>query len=378
MAYLIIDPIVNVVVSTAAPATPRDGFNVGLIVGKTVATDMSASNRTLVVTDLADMISAGYTANSPEYKAAVKYFSQTPKPSKLVLALCVGTTENETTTYETWVEAITAARVSNSEWYGVYVADSSALSSADIQAIAAYIETITAVFFFEDATAADITSATTDVFSVLKGLSYKRTFGLYSGTQYAAAAAMGFAMGANDGTANSSYTMAYKTLVGVTPDDLTAAQVEYLQGKNANYYVTRGGTYKVLEQGVCASGDWFDEIIGIDQLAYNIQRNCMDVLQRTRTKIPYTDAGALQFVLACNDACKDARDRGFLAPGVWSNGTVLDLEDGDVLTAGYLCQAEPVAARPKTEKALRKCPPVYCCVNLAGAIHSVTIKVNVQ
>lgn len=382
MAYLKVDPIVNVVVSTAAPAAPRDGFNVGCVVGKTVATGMSADNRTLVVTDLADMISAGYTINSPEYKAAAMYFSQTPKPAKLVLALCVGTTtgtgNDAVTTYETWVEAITAARAANSEWYGVYVADSSALSSADIQAIAAYVETITAVFFFEDSTAADITNATTDVFSVLKGLTYKRTFGLYSATRYAAAAAMGFAMGANDGTADSAYTMAFKSLVGVTPDDLTAAQVEYLQGKNANYYVTRGGVYQVLEQGKCASGDWFDEVIGLDQLAYNIQRNCMDVLQRTRTKVPYTDTGALQFVLACNDACKVARDIGFLAPGVWNGGTVLELENGDTLTAGYLCQAEPVASRPKNEKALRKCPPVYCCVNLAGAIHSVTIKVNVQ
>ena len=378
MAYLKIDPIVDVVVSTAAPASPRDGFNVGLIIGKTVATGMSASNRTLVVTGLQDMIDAGYTINSPEYKAATLYFGQTPAPSKLVLGLCVGTTVENTTTYETWVEAITAARAANSEWYGVYIADSTPLTSADIQAIAAYVETITAMFFFDDATAADITSATTDVFSVLKGLSYKRTFGIYSATLYAAAAAMGFAMGANDGTANSSYTMAFKTLVGVAPDDLTAAQVEYLQGKNANYYVTRGGVYKMLEQGKCASGDWFDEILGLDQLAYNIQRNCMDVLQRTKTKVPYTDGGALQFVLACNEACKEAKDIGFLASGLWTGGTVLDLENGDPLSAGYLCQAEPIADRPSTEKALRKCPPVYCSVNLAGAIQSVTIKVNVQ
>ena len=378
MPYLKIDPVVDVIVSTAAPATPRDGFNVGLIIGKTVGTGMSANNRTLMVTSLADMLDVGYTINSPEYKAASMYFSQTPKPSKLILGLCVGTTVSETTTYETWVEAITAARAANSEWYSVYVADADALTSADIQAIAAYVETITAMFFFEDATAADITNASTDVFSVLKGLAYKRTFGLYSVTRYAAAAAMGFAMGANDGTANSAFTMAFKTLTGVTPEDLTAAQVEYLQGKHANYYITRGGVYKVLEQGVCASGDWFDEVLGLDQLAYNIQRNCMDTLQRTRTKIPYTDAGALQFVLACNDACKDARDIGFLAPGQWKGGAVLDLEDGDTLTAGYLCQAEPVANRPSNEKALRKCPPIYCSVNLAGAIHSVTIKVNVQ
>ncbi len=374
MPNLMIDDIIDVVVSTAAAIAPRDGFNVGLIVGKTVGTGMSASNRTLVVNSLADMLDNGYTVNDPEYKAATLYFGQTPAPSKLVLGLNVKTGSD----YETWVEAITACRSANSEWYGVYVADSTVLTTAEHTAIAAYVETIIGAYFFNDKDAADITNSTTDVFSALKDMGYKRTFGLYSTTDYAAAAAMGFAMGANDGTANSAYTMAYKTLTGVTPDDLSAAQVSYLQGKNANYYVKRGGAYQVLERGVCASGDWFDQILGLDQLAYNMQRNCMDLLSTTRTKIPYTDAGAMQFVLACNEACADAVTRGFLAPGVWRQPPVLDLETGDTLTAGYLCQAEAIADRPTNEKALRICPPIYCCVNLAGAIHSATIKVNVQ
>lgn len=374
MPNLKIDDIIDVVVSTAAAIAPRDGFNVGLIVGKTVGTGMSASNRTLVVNSLADMLDNGYTVNDPEYKAATLYFGQTPAPSKLVLGLNVKTGSD----YETWVEVITACRSANSEWYGVYVADSTALTTAEHTAIAAYVETIIGAYFFNDKEAADITNATTDVFSALKDMGYKRTFGLYSTTDYAAAAALGFAMGANDGTANSAYTMAYKTLTGVAPDDLSSAQVSFLQGKNANYYVKRGGVYQVLERGVCASGDWFDQILGLDQLAYNIQRNCMDLLSTTRTKIPYTDAGAMQFVLACNEACADAVTRGFLAPGVWRQPPVLDLETGDTLTAGYLCQAEAIADRPTNEKALRICPPIYCCVNLAGAIHSATIKVNVQ
>ena len=44
MANLKIDDIVNVVVSTASAVAPRDGFNVGLILGKTVGTGMSAAN----------------------------------------------------------------------------------------------------------------------------------------------------------------------------------------------------------------------------------------------------------------------------------------------------------------------------------------------
>lgn len=376
MSNLKFDDIVEVNISSAGAIAPRDGFNVGLIVGKTVGTGMSGDNRCIVVTSLAELVDAGFAANTNEYKAATKYFGQTPAPAKLVVGLCVGTTEGNTTTYESWVDCITACRAANHEWYGVCVADT--LTSAEIQAIGAYVETIIASFFYEDSTAADKTSATTDVFSAMKGLNYRRSFGIYSTSQFAAAAAMGLAMGMNDGTANSAGTMAYKKLTGIVTDDLSAAEVGFLQGKNANYYVTRGGTYDLLEKGVCADGSWYDEVLGLDQLAYEIQRNCMDILSTSRTKVPYTDAGVKQFVVAVNEACNGAVERGFLTPGIWRGAATLDLENGDALPAGYLTQAVSVNDRPLTEKQLRICPPIYVCAILAGAIHSVKIKVNVM
>ena len=378
MSNLKFDDIVEVNISSAAAIAPRDGFNVGLIVGKTAGTDMSASNRCLVVTGLDEMIAAGYAVTTPEYLAAAKYFAQTPAPAKLVLGLCVGTTEEEVTTYESWVTAITACRAANAEWYGVYVADANDLISSEVQEIAAYVETIVGHFFYDDSAAADITNASTDVFSVMKGNSYRRSSGIYSTTKYAGAAVMGLAMGMNDGTGNSAGTLAYKKLAGVVPDDLSSAEVGFLQGKNANYYITRGGIYNVLEKGVCADGAWFDEVLGLDQLAYEIQRNCVDLLTSTRTKIPYTDAGVKHFVVAVNEACNSAVERGFLAPGVWRGAPTLDLETGDALPAGYLTQAVSVNDRPLNEKQLRICPPIYVCAILAGAIHSVKIKVNVM
>lgn len=370
MPFLKIDDIVNVVVSTAAAATPRDGFNIGLIVGK--STHIPASERCRVYGGLSAMTDDGFLESEPEYKAAKLYFAQNPTPGKLVVGVC-GTSE-------TWVAAITACKAANSQWYGVYIASegAAALKAADHQAIAAYIETIRAAYFFDDATAADKTNVDSDVFSLLKKQSIHRSVGLYSATAYAGAALMGFAMGANDGTANSAYTLAYKSLIGVTPDALTENEVTLLAGKNANYYITRGGTYNVMEKGVTADSTWFDELIGLDQLANDMQLACMDLLANTKTKIPYTDAGAMQFVLACNEACDDAVTRGFLAPGIWRGAPVLELETGDALEAGYKCQAESVADQSAASKSLRICPPIYVCAILAGAIHSVTIKVNVE
>lgn len=220
-------------------------------------------------------------------------------------------------------------------------------------------------------------SAATDVFSVLQELNFKRSIGLYSTTQFAGAALMGRGLGLNTGNSAAAFTLAYKSLAGVMHDSLTADEVGKLSSKNANYYVQRGGTYDVLEPGVMMDGSWFDEVIGVDQLVNDIQVACFEVLKNTPTKIPYTDAGALQFVIACNRVCADAVNRGFIGPGIWTGPDVLNLASGDALDAGYVCQVEPVANQSATRREQRICPPIYICLILQGAIHFVTIQVNV-
>lgn len=368
MSKLKIDDVVSVSVSTAGAATAREGFNVALIVGS--SEHIATADRCKTYASLEDMTDDGFLTTDSEYLAAKLYFAQDPAPQKLVVGVKASA--------ETWVEAVTACREKNGEWYAVYCASDKALTTAEHSAVAAYVEGIIACYFFDDSTAEDLNSVETDVFSVMKAGKYRRTFGLYSATKYAAAAAMGYAMGANDGTDNSAFTMAYKALAGVTTDELTETQVSNLRGKNANYYVSRGASYSVLETGVNASGAWFDEVLGLDQLANDIQLGCMDVLTNTKSKIPYTDAGALQFVLACNEACEGALNRGFVAPGVWEGETVLNLEKGDTLESGYLCQAVPVNNVSAADRAARICPPIYVCVRLAGAIHYASITVFVE
>lgn len=281
-------------------------------------------------------------------------------------------------TAETWVEAIADARNKNNDWYGVYVADDDGLGSSDITAIAAYVETLTALFFFDDSSADDLTNGTTDVFSTLDVAGLRRWCGLYSSTQYAGAAVMGYAMGANTGSVNSAYTMAYKSLSGVDVDDLSVAQISNLKGKGANYYILRGGTYRTFEPGTAGYlKEWVDELIGIDQLTHDLQTACMDVLTSVG-KVPYTDSGVLQFVVACNAVCDEAVRTGFLASGVWNGNTVLNLNRGDTLEGGYMVQVESVASQSAEQKANRVCPPVYVCAILAGAVHSVVIKVDVE
>lgn len=103
----------------------------------------------------------------------------------------------------------------------------------------------------------------------------------------------------------------------------------------------------------------------------------MDVLTSV-PKVPYTDAGVLQFIVACNAVCNDAVRQGFLTPGKWIGGNVLNVNNGDTFETGYVVQAEAAQEQSATEKAARRCPPMYICAILAGAIHSVVIKLDVE
>lgn len=376
MSKLKIDDVVQVSVSTSGPVTPRDAFDTGLIIGS--STHITTEDRVKIYNGLEGMLDDGFLTTDPEYKAAELYFGQDPRPQKVVIGRRDASVSNDEVA-ETWVEAITACKQRTGAWYACYVASSTPLTKAEHQAIAAYLETVIAAYFYDSHASDDLNSAvSTDVFSTLKGLSYKRPIGIYSSTSFAGAALMGFAMGANDGTPGSAYTLFGKTLAGVTPDDLSETDVAALTAKNANYYITRGSSYNLVEHGVTANGTWFDELIGLDQLANDLQISCMDVITKTKTKVPYTDAGAMRFVLACNDACYLAARRGFIGPGIWKLDSVLDLEKGDTLETGYMCQAAPVANEPLANRGLRVCPPIYVCVILTGAIHSVAIKVIVE
>ena len=71
---LTISPIVDVVVEVTNLTAPRDGFNVGLIVGLTPIIDIA--ERCKEYTGTEGMLEDGFNAEDPEYKAAALYFIQ--------------------------------------------------------------------------------------------------------------------------------------------------------------------------------------------------------------------------------------------------------------------------------------------------------------
>ena len=284
---------------------------------------------------------------------------------------------------ETVVQAAQACRDANSEWYALVFCGQKS-SAANIQLLAAWAESATpsTMYCFNTDLVDTKTNVTTDIFSVLKALGYKQTFGQYS--SYAAqpdcvAGIVGYAMGQmTGGLANSAYTLNFKSITGlVTVSTLSTTQFGYITGKNGNVYVNRGYYYNWLQNGTMIDGSFFDERIYLDKLANDIQLNVADLFNQV-PKVPQTEAGVNMIVAAINTAMEQSVRIGFVAPGKWLGQAIMNLAYGDTLPRGYLVQSEAIADQAKADRDARKSPPIYVAAKLAGAIHSVVIRVDVD
>lgn len=363
---LSLNDVVNVVVDISPVSAVRAGFNLALILGDSAVIELT--DRVKTYTSTLGMIDDGFSLESEEYKAATLYFSQSPRPTRVAIGV--------KDAGETVLQAITACRSKNTEWYACTYCGA---VKADIISIAGFIETAVpnSAYFYSTADADVKTGVDGNVIKSIKALNYKRTLGMYSATPDAAAAIMGYAMGANVGTANSAYTLAYKRLVGVATDALSDTEVGIIKGVNGNVYINRGSSYDVFEKGVVADGTPFDEIINLDVLVDDIQKSVMDALM-SGPKVPQTEDGMGILISAVNGPCSKARTKGFLAPGQWNAPGILNVETGDTLSNGYIVLAETIASQTQADRDARKAPPIYALIKLAGAIEHVVVQIKVN
>lgn len=370
MPTLSLNDVVRVVINMSPRAAVRPGFNLGLIVGDSGV--ISEEERIRIYnadTALQAMAEDGFDLESPEYQAVNLYLQAQPQPTRVA----VGVQGAE----ETPLEAVMACRSANREWHGVHVCDA---DKEDILAVAGFVETVSpsAALFYSTQDEDVLTAAEGSIFKAMAALNYLRSWGMYHHEHpYAAAGAMGYAYGANTGTANSAYTLALKRIPVLTTVPINDTELANIKDNNGNVYINRGATYDLLEDGNMADGTPFDEVINLDMLANDVQMSILDLLV-SRPKVPQTDAGVTDIISAIIPDFDNAVNRGFLAPGQWNGPSILELETGDTLPNGYFIQAEPVASQSRADREARKAPPLYAAVKFAGAIQEVLFQIDVD
>ncbi len=85
MASQSLNPVVDVIVHVSPLSAPRRAFDTGLIIGPSAV--IPASDRVRLYESGDAMREDGFTAESPEYKAALVYFAQSPTPRKLMVGM---------------------------------------------------------------------------------------------------------------------------------------------------------------------------------------------------------------------------------------------------------------------------------------------------
>lgn len=246
------------------------------------------------------------------------------------------------------VSDIAATQLVDDTWYGILVTSH---TDWDILQIAAYAETQLKIYGTCSSDAAILTGATTDLASILKGKAYTRTFFMYHATPTDGieAAWVGRMFPTTPGAANWNF----KTLAGITPDNLNPTQITNAQGKNANVYITVGGV-NIATVGVIPSGDFIDVTILIDWITSTMQANVYSILVNN-DKVPFTNKGIAAIENGVSQTLQQAQDNGGLA-------------------AGWTVSAPDISAVPNADKASRTLNGVSFSATLAGAIN----KVNIQ
>lgn len=370
--------VVNVDIIMSPSAATGRNFGSLLILG--TSTVIPITERVRLYSSLAD-IGNDFGVSSPEYLAATPFFGQSPKPTQVYVGRWAKTlATGETGETETALQAVNAA-LGYTNWYGLELADSDAIADTDILAVAGAIESSTVSRVFGVTTAepdALISTATDDIAAKLKAANYSRTFVQYStSSKYASASLFGRAFTVNFTGNNTAITLKFKQEPGVTYETLTTSQAAALDSKNCNVYVYYANDTAIIQQGVMANGDFFDERHGLDWLQDNIQTNLFNLLYTSTTKIPQTEAGVTRLIANVEQSLEQSANNGLVAPGVWNGGDLGQLSTGDTLTKGYYVYATPLTQQSQADREKRKSPLIQCAIKLAGAIHYADVQVNV-
>jgi hypothetical protein len=255
----------------------------------------------------------------------------------------------DTTSTETWVEALEAVEADNDTWYAV-VAETQVL--VEQEALSDAIQAREKIYGLSSADTVAPTTGTTDIGAVLNAKSAARTFGVYlptAATEFPEAAWIGSQLAVTPG--NNDWD--FKRANGVTVSKLTNTQVTNLKNKSWNYYRAKAGV-NIFQNGDMFDGKPIDVQVGKDWLKARLQEaiyfRIINVL-----KIPMTDSGLL---IVENEI------RSVLAQA----------EANLLIDRGWNVQTPPVASIPENLRAQRAAGVFVIRARLQGSVRFVDIE----
>lgn len=251
-------------------------------------------------------------------------------------------------------------RTAVSDWYGLACVHEGGETVTNLVSVWTETQRILHVVCSADSGIIDVpTVSTTDLASDLHGLAYFRT-GLFYHQDVGSR--LHVAMMSNRFTAVAgSDTWAHKRVRGVATSPLTTAQANAAEGKKCNIYVTLAGNGDLL-WGTVASGEYFDQVRGIDALYARTQEAFITLFQANE-KVPFTTTGRGLMISTLENVLR-----------AFAREPINFLVDDETL----FVTAPEVSEVDASDKAARKYPNVRANATLQGAVHMVNIAITLD
>lgn len=205
---------------------------------------------------------------------------------------------------------------------------------------------------------------------------YKKTSVIYhhAPSQYPEMSYIALALSVNYALQDSTLTMKFKQLDGISTSPLTETQVAALDANNCNCYVLMGNNSSVVREGKQSADTWFtDSHVNLSNYKEELQVEVYNVFLRNK-KLPYTTAGQNKLVSAAAKINSRYTRNGTFADREVENP---ELESGVEVLPATSIQPASVASATASERASRLAPPIAITAYEAGAFHKVDIDVNV-
>lgn len=361
-----ISHIVNVQLNVTPTAPSRRDFGIVALFSQEAVAVLQGVYEVLPTQAAVESL---FGTNSTIAKATLPFFSQSPRPKQIVIAPWK---KDE----QTPQQAMAALQEVYSGWYAAAFADE--LSDAHIEAVGDWVlaqDKKIAAFTTKKADHLNKDLAT-NPFKILRDKQNHRVLAMYDkNDDHAILSALARALSVNFAANNSTITLKFKQLPGVTADALTLTEVEKCKALGLNYY-TYFDQSAMFAEGTVANGRFFDEVHGLDWFVDAVEKEVFTVLFQSASKVPYTDAGTARLMAAVEKVCLEGVSNGLLAPGIWSGDPFGKLNVGQRLESGYYVWADSVDNASSSDRENRKAPPIQVALKLAGAIHSVDVIVN--
>ena len=373
---LSIDDIVRINVNVIASATALGAFDTGLILAP-LGSNFNESKRLITYTSASEAISGlidmGYDAEDQVYRYAVKYFGVEHTPRRLMVSFYP-----LEPTAETPAQALEKVLQRTQDFFGVCVAGVS-----DPEPLLDLEEAIRtagkpAVLFLPIPNPADYAVDETGIMYKMYERGTDRCACMYCNQPSDAAAAMGEMMGLVSARNDSSFQMCFRGLTGVTPQNLTASEVDAIQALNGNVYITRGRDHQVFEKGTVASGRRLEEVLYVDMIASELQTALLNLIVNSPVKLPQTDSTTDLFISECNQVLERYYNRTILATQPWRSAGIGGVAKGDIIEHGYVCMADSFDTQTDADRAAHKAMPITILLCLSGSVESVEITLYVQ